>query len=103
MTTAAATRVPPVNVRAASGWASTRAPRSAPQNGSTVLANGIDTDSDEAGADNGIAADTFVAMNVVTAAGANVLAAGEVLSVVFTEDGTATLPAGRFVVSGRLL
>lgn len=68
------------------------------QNGSTVVANGIDTDSDEAGADNSIAADTFIAMNVVTASAANVLAAGDVLSAVFTEDGTATLPAGLFNV-----
>ena len=43
MTTAAATRTPPVNVRAASGWASTRAPRSAPQNGSTVLTIAVRT------------------------------------------------------------
>lgn len=73
------------------------------QNASTVVANGIDTDSDEPGADNGIAADTFIAMTVVTASGANVLDGGEILSAVFTEDGTATLPAGRFVVHARLI
>jgi hypothetical protein len=72
------------------------------QNGSTVVANGIDTDSDEAGT-NTLPADTTVAMTVVTAAGANVLAAGDTLSFVFTEDGTATLPAGFFTVHGRLV
>lgn len=72
------------------------------QNGSTVVANGIDTDSDEAGT-NTLPADTTVAMNVVTTAGANVLAAGDTLSFVFTEDGTATLPAGFFTVHGRLI
>ena len=71
------------------------------QNGSTVVANGIDTDSDEAGT-NTLPVNTNVAMTVVTAAGANVLAAGNTLSFVFTEDGTATLPAGTFTVHGRL-
>lgn len=72
------------------------------QNASTVVANGIDTDADEPGT-NTLPVDTFVAMNVVTTAGANVLAAADILSVVFTEDGTATLPPGHLVVSGRLL
>lgn len=64
------------------------------QNGSTVVADGIDTDSDEAGADNSLPADTFVALTLSATDADRVLAAGDVLSVVFTEDGTATLPAG---------
>jgi len=35
--------------------------------------------------------------------GTSWLAAGDVISVVFTEGGTATLPAGRLVLEGRLL
>lgn len=72
------------------------------QNASTVVASGIDTDSDEAG-DNNLAADTFVELTLSATDASRVLAAADVLSVVFTEDGTATLPAGRLVVEGRLL
>jgi hypothetical protein len=69
-------------------------------NDATVVATIFDTDSDEAGADNGLAANTFVDGVVVTAAGANVLAAGDVLSLFLDEDaaGAATLPAGRVLV-----
>jgi hypothetical protein len=57
--------------------------------GSTVVANGISTTVAA------VAANTHTAMSVASN-GANVLEAGDVLSAVFTETGTATLPAGSF-------
>lgn len=67
-------------------------------NGATVVATIFDTDSDEAGADNSLPANTFVT-GVIAAAGA-VLAADDVLSLFLDEDaaGAATLPAGRLQV-----
>lgn len=68
----------------------------------TAVATGIDTDSDVAGT-NTLVADTFTTLTL-TSTGANlVLAADEVLMFVATENGTATLPAGRLVVEGRYL
>lgn len=68
------------------------------KNGSTVVATLFDTDSDEAGADNSLAADTFVTGVIVAAAA--VLAADDVLSLFLDEDaaGAATFPAGRLQV-----
>lgn len=71
------------------------------KNGATVVANIANTDSDldpDVGAS--IAANTFVE-GVPTST--NVLAAADELSLVFTETGTATLPAGRIYIEGRLL
>lgn len=73
------------------------------KNGATVMASLFATDSDLAGADNSLAADTFVEGTLSSTATDLWLAAGDVLSVVFTEGGTATLPAGRLVIEGRLL
>lgn len=56
--------------------------------GATVVANGISTTVAA------VAANAHVAMTVVS--GANVLEAGDVLTAVFTETGTATLPIGSF-------
>lgn len=72
------------------------------KNGSTVMATLFNTDSGDAdGA--ALAADTFVEGTLSATAADLWLDATEVLSVVFTEDGTATLPAGRLVIEGRLL
>jgi hypothetical protein len=57
--------------------------------GATVVANGISTTVAA------VAANTHIPMNVVSD-GVNVLEAGEVLTAVFTETGTAALPAGSF-------
>ena len=71
------------------------------KNGSTVMATLFNTDTGDAGGAS-LAVDTFVEGTLGT--GAEVwLDAADVLSVVFTEDGTATLPAGRLVIEGRLL
>ena len=59
--------------------------------------------STEIGAEGTIAASTFVTLTPSIAAGALHLAADDVLSLVFTEDGTATLPAGKFQIEGRYL
>lgn len=72
-------------------------------NGATVVANGIDTDSDAAGADNSLVALTPVAFTLAAAAADRLLAPGDVLTAVATEDGAATLPPGRFVVRGYLI
>lgn len=59
------------------------------QNGATVMASGVsNTDPDL------IAADTPEAFTLSAVAGALNFAAGDVLSLVCTEAGTATLPAG---------
>ncbi len=72
------------------------------KNGSTVVASLFNTDTGDAGGAS-LAADTFVE-GVLNATDANrVLAAGDILSAVFTEDGSATLPAGHLVIEGRLL
>ncbi len=70
------------------------------KNGSTVVATVFNTDTGDAGGAS-LAADTFVD-GVIDAAAAT-LAAGDILSLVLTEDGTATLPAGLLQVEGRYL
>ncbi len=73
------------------------------KNGSTVVATLFNTDSDLAGADNSLAADTLVE-GVLSATDANrILAAGDWLSLLLDEGGAATLPAGRLVVEGFYL
>ncbi len=66
------------------------------KNGATVVADGVNTDSDGAGS-NSLAAATFVTLTNGAAAD-RILAAGDVLSALLDESGTATLPAGTFVV-----
>lgn len=72
------------------------------KNGSTVVATLFNTDTDDNPAGATLAVDTFVEGSLSATATALWLAASDVLSVVFTEDGTATLPAGRLVIEGRL-
>ena len=74
------------------------------KNGSTVMATLFNTDSDltpDPGAT--LAVDTFVEGALSATATARWLAAGDVISFVATETGTATLPVGRLVIEGRLL
>jgi hypothetical protein len=68
------------------------------KNGATVLATLFDTDADEAGTNT-----LGTAMIVATPGGSpalanNKLAAGDTLSLVFTEDGAATLPPGDITI-----
>lgn len=73
------------------------------KNGATLMATLFNTDTDDAPAGASLAVDTFIELTSDVAIPSRVLAPGDILSVVFTEDGTATLPAGRLVVEGRLL
>lgn len=67
-------------------------------NGTTLMANW----STEDGEEGALTADTFV--DFTNAADANLVAdAGDVLSIEFEEDGTATLPPGRLQIEGRYL
>jgi hypothetical protein len=63
--------------------------------GSTVIATVFNTDSGDAGGA-ALAADTPILVSAST-----VLSAADVLTAVFTEDGTATLPAGELRIEGR--
>ena len=65
-------------------------------NGATVVADGINTDSDGAGT-NTLAANTFVTLTNGTRAN-RTLAAGDTLSALLDEGGDTTLPAGTFIV-----
>lgn len=71
------------------------------KNGSAIMATLFNTDGNDVPAGASLAADTFVEGVVSTTLA--VLAAGETLDITFTEDGTATLPAGRIYIEGRLL
>ena len=69
------------------------------KNGSTVINTMFNTDTGAGGAS--LAADTpGFGTNSATDASL-VLAAGDVLTLVFTETGTATLPAGSLFIEGR--
>jgi hypothetical protein len=67
------------------------------KNGSAVVADW----STETGEDGTIAAATFVILNLVEAE--RVLSAGDTLTILFTEDGTTTLPPGKFQIEGHYL
>lgn len=69
------------------------------RNGATVVALVFNTDNDDAPAGAALVADTPVWGAVVPAAA--VLEGGAELTAVFTEDGTATLPAGDLRIEGR--
>jgi hypothetical protein len=71
------------------------------KNGSTVVAAIANTDSDDVPAGAAIPTNTFVEGTVVAAA--RVLQPGAVLDITFTEDGTATLPAGTVIIEGFLV
>lgn len=73
------------------------------QNGSTVVASLFNTDGNDVPAGASLAADTFVEGTLSATDASLVLAAGDILSLVVTEDGAATLPAGRLVVEGYLI
>lgn len=68
--------------------------------GTVVIANWDTT----TGAQGTLTADTFVELVLIADTGSNrTLAADDVLTLFLDETGTATLPAGRIVVEGRLL
>jgi hypothetical protein len=70
------------------------------QNGATVANTVFNTNTGAGGAS--LAADTFVE-GTPSATDANlVYQAGDIVSAVFTEDGTASLPAGHLVLEGLL-
>ncbi len=69
-------------------------------NGATVVAS-LSSDSDQAGADNSIAADTPTSLTLSTTASDLVYAKNDTMSVFLDEGGTASLPPGRLVVIGR--
>lgn len=70
------------------------------QNSATVAATLFNTDTGDAGGAS-LAVDTFVDGALATGS-ALVFAAGDVVSLVLTEDGTAVMPAGAVVIEGRL-
>ncbi len=70
------------------------------QNGVTVAATLFNTDTGDVGGAS-LAADTFVEGTLATGT-ALVFQAGDVVSLVLTEDDVATLPAGTVVIEGRL-
>lgn len=71
------------------------------KNSTTLVASLFNTDGNDDPAGAALAADTFVEGTLAASADC-VFAAGEIVSVVFTEDGDATLPAGHLVLEGRL-
>lgn len=72
------------------------------RNGATVMATLFNTDTGDAGGAS-LAVDTFVEGTLSATAASLWLAAGDVISLVATEDAAATLPAGRLVLEGRLV
>lgn len=68
------------------------------KNGSTVVALVFNTDGNDSPAGASIAADTWADAVTPGSEANRTLAEGDVLSAVFTEDGTATLPAGTMMV-----
>lgn len=71
------------------------------KNGATVMAGPLSTDSDGAGADNSIAADTFTEIPLSATDSDLIAAAGDEISLLADEGGAATLPAGRLTLHGR--
>lgn len=71
------------------------------QNDNTIAATVFNTDSDDDDGDD-LPADDFVEATLSTTSAHRVFQAGEVVSAVFIEGGTATLPAGHLVLEGRL-
>jgi SpoU rRNA methylase family enzyme len=67
------------------------------KNGATVVAGPLSS------AVSPIAADTFTDLTLSATDANRVLDPGEILSVLFDETGTQTLPAGRIVIYGRFI
>lgn len=67
------------------------------KNGSTVMASVFNTDGNDVPAGAALAANTFYTATLGTVA-ERTLAAGDELSYLLDEDGTATLPPGSFVI-----
>ena len=72
------------------------------QNASTVAATVFNTDTNDAPAGVTLAVDTFVEGTLSSTDSQLIFNAGDIVSFVLTEDGTATLPAGQLVLEGRL-
>lgn len=73
------------------------------RNGSVVMATLFNTDTDDVPAGASVAANTFVEATLSSTASELWLAAADIISLVLTEDGTATLPAGRVIFEGYLV
>lgn len=71
------------------------------QNGSDVAATLFNTDSGDAGGA-ALTADAFVEGVLSATDGFRIFNAGEEVTLVLTEDGTATLPAGTLIIEGYL-
>ncbi len=71
------------------------------KNGSTVVATLFNTDGNDTPAGAAVDADTWVTATLSTTDTELIYAAGDTLSLLFDEDGTQTLPAGRVVIRGR--
>lgn len=72
------------------------------KNGATIVASIANTDTDDVPAGVAIPVDTFIEGVLSTTVANTWLAAADTLSILFDEDGAATLPAGRLVVEGYL-
>jgi hypothetical protein len=72
------------------------------KNGSTVIANLFNTDSDQPGADNGIPAGGWVEGALSATPADLAVDGGEDITLALTLSGTQTLPAGHLVIEGRL-
>lgn len=62
----------------------------------------FNTDTNDAIAGVTLPVDTFVEGTLTATDADRVLVAGDILNLVFTKEGTATLPAGHLVIEGRL-
>jgi len=72
------------------------------KNGSVVVASVFNTDAN-LDPDTGASLPANTNVTAASVDGANVLSEGDELTAVFTETGTATLPAGFYIIEGRLL
>lgn len=73
------------------------------KNGATLMSELFNTDGDDVPAGAALTADTFIEKTTNAHIPSRSLASAETVSLVFTEDGTATLPAGNGFLEGRLL
>lgn len=73
------------------------------KNGATLMSLVFNTDTDDAPAGATLAADAFLEMNTDVEVPSRKAGEGDTISLVFTEEGAATLPEGYGYLEGRLL